>query len=95
VGEAEACPVKELLRWLVTRMPERVGKIVKSPAGRFNAIATSGALVLTVILTASPFLEFVLKLIRPHATLGVPVLQLFVAFLVFEAFCILVIALRG
>ena len=60
---------------------------VMSTAGRINLVGMVLSLILAVVLSLGPILEAIVRLIRPHASVGVSVLEVFVAFCLFTIVC--------
>ncbi len=56
-------------------------------AGRINALGMLLSVVVVTALSLTPALEAIVRIFRPEVRLGVPILQLFIAFWVFVLIC--------
>jgi hypothetical protein len=63
-----------------------------SHAVSVNLLCEAALFVAALAFSIAPLIEAVVRLFKPHADLGVPVLPLFYSLLGFSALCVLVIA---
>lgn len=83
---------------LTKRLFEFLGQALKAentPAGRTNLVAMVLALVAVIALSLAPVIELIVRLFRPEAEVGTPVLQILALFFCFMMACVVMVMFLG
>lgn len=82
-------PDFSVMRWVepVTKLVRELFRAETSAPGRINVLGMVLGAIVACALALPPIFEAIVKVFRPEVTLGVPLLQIFISFLLFVLLC--------